>query len=113
MDCSDAKKIIQEHIEGKSPQEQQALVKEHLQSCEKCMLYATELKKTVETLHGLDEIEPPAWLTVKVMKKIREEGSSRKRWIERLFFPLHIKIPIEALATLLITVAAIFIFKNM
>ncbi len=113
MDCSNVRKILQEHIEGNGPQEQQTLVKEHLQSCEQCRLYASELMKTVETLQCLDQVEPPAWLTAKVMKKIREEDSSRKRWIERLFFPLHIKIPIEVFATLLITVAAIFVFNNM
>lgn len=113
MDCSDIRNKLSEHIEGNSPPSQQALIEEHLQSCKQCMLYAAELKKTIKTLKGLDEIEPPAWLTAKVMKKIREEASPRKSWIEKLFYPLHVKLPIEALATLLITVAAIFIFKNM
>lgn len=113
MDCRNARKIIPEHIEGNSPPEQRAMIEEHLRYCEQCMLYAAELKKTIVTLKGLDEIEPPAWLTAKVMKKIREKASSRKRWLEKLFFPLHIKLPLEAFATLLITVAAIFIFKNM
>lgn len=113
MDCSDAKKIIPEHIEGNCPPRQQVLIEEHLQSCEQCMLYAAEIKKTLEALQGLEEIEPPAWLTAKVMKKIRAEAQPKKGWRERLFFPLHIKLPLEAFATLLITVAAIFIYKNM
>lgn len=112
MDCSDVRNILNEHIEGNCDPRQQALIKEHLRSCEQCMLYASELKKTIETLQGLDEIEPPVWLTTKVMKKIQEKASPRKSWIEKLFYPLHIKLPLEALATLLITVAAIFIFKN-
>jgi hypothetical protein len=71
------------------------------------------MKKTIETLQGLEEIEPPAWLTAKVMKKIRAEAQPKRGWRERLFFPLHIKLPLEAFAALLITVAAIFIYKNM
>lgn len=113
MDCSDIRKILPEHIEGNSLPSQRALIEEHLQSCEQCKLYASEIKKTIQTLQSLNEVEPPAWLTAKVMKKIREETPPRKRWIERLFFPLHIKLPLEAFAALLITVAAIFIFKNM
>jgi len=113
MDCSNVKKILPEHIEGNSPPEQRTMIEEHLQSCGQCMLYAAEMKKTIETLQGLEEIEPPAWLTAKVMNKIRTEAMPKKGWRERLFFPLHIKLPLEAFAALLITVAAIFIYKNM
>ncbi len=113
MDCSDIRQKLSEHIEGNSSPEQQALVKEHLQSCKQCTLYAAEIQRTLETLKGLEEIEPPAWLTAKVMKKIRAEAPLKKGWRELLFFPLHIKLPIEAFAALLITVATIFIYKNM
>lgn len=113
MDCSNARKIIVEFIEGISPPGQLAMIEEHLRSCEQCRLYADELKKTIETVHGLDEIEPPAGLTAKVMRKIRAEARPQKSWIEKFFFPLHIKLPIEAMATLLITVAAILVYKNM
>lgn len=113
MDCSDVRKKLSEHKESNSPLNQRALIEEHLQSCDQCMLYAAEIKKTIETLQGLDEIEPPAWLTSKVMEKIRAEAQPKKGWRERLFFPLHIKLPLEAFAALLITVAAVFIYKNM
>ncbi len=113
MNCSDARKIIQAQIEGRIPGDQQALIEGHLQSCEQCRLYAAELKKTIETLQGLEELKPPTGLTARVMKKIREEALPRKSWIERLFYPLHIKLPIEVMATLLITVAAILVYKNM
>ncbi len=112
MDCSDAKKIIAEHIEGNSPPGQQALIEEHLRSCEQCMLYAAELQKTIETVQGLEEIEPPAWLTAKVMKKIRADARPKKGWRERLFFPLHIKLPIEAFATVLIALAVAYVFRS-
>ncbi len=113
MDCSDIRQKLSEHIEGNSSPEQQALVKEHLQSCKQCTLYAAEIQRTLETLKGLEEIEPPAWLTAKVMKKIRAEAPLKKGWRELLFFPLYIKLPIETFAALLITVATIFIYKNM
>ena len=113
MDCSEVRKILYEHIEGSSDPGQQVLIEEHLHSCEPCRQSSAKIKKTIETLQGLDEVEPPAWLTAKVMKKIRAEALPRKGWRETLFFPLHIKLPIEAFAALLITVAAIFIYKNM
>ncbi|MBI5849010.1 MAG: zf-HC2 domain-containing protein [Nitrospirae bacterium] len=113
MDCGDARKIINEYIDGNSPSGQQALIEEHLRSCRDCAAYAADIKKTIETLHTLDEIEPPAWLTAKVMNKIRAEARPKKGWREWLFFPLHIKLPLEAFAAILITVAAVFIYKSM
>lgn len=113
MDCRDIRKMLSEQIEGNSPPSQMALIEEHVRSCEQCRLYAAEIKKTIETLKSLDEIEPPAWLTTKVMKKIRTGDKTWDTWIEWLFFPLHIKLPREAFAALLITVAAIFIYKSM
>ncbi|MBI5634847.1 MAG: DUF2275 domain-containing protein [Nitrospirae bacterium] len=112
MDCKDVRKILSEHIEGNSPSGQ-ALIEEHLRSCQQCRLYAADIKMTIKTLQGLDEIEPPAWLTAKVMNNIRSEARPKKGWREWLFFPLHIKLPLEAFAAILITVAAIFIYKNM
>lgn len=113
MNCNDIRKLMQAQIEGLLPSDQRALVEGHLRSCEQCRLYASELKRTIETLRGLDEIEPPADLTAKVMRKIRADAPPQKSWIERLFFPLHIKLPVEAMATLLLTVAAILVYKNM
>jgi hypothetical protein len=113
MDCRDIRKKLSDGSGGPVPPDDKVLIDRHLRDCVACTEYAAEIRKTIETLQGLDEIEPPAWLTEKVMKKIRTEVLPKKSWLERLFFPLHIKLPLEAFAALLITVAAIFIYKNM
>ncbi len=61
----------------------------------------------------LKDVEPPAWLTQKVMAKIKAEVQPKKRIIQKLFYPLHIKLPLEAVVTALIAVITIYIFKTM
>jgi hypothetical protein len=51
-------------------------------------------------------------MTQKIMAKVRSE-SGGKSWFQRWFFPLHIKLPLEAIGVLFITVTAVFIYQNM
>jgi len=92
--------------------EQKKHIEEHLSSCEQCRLVLAELKQTRRTLRNLEEVEPPPWFTQKIMHRIREDAEPKKTFLQRLFYPLRIKIPMEALATCLIVVLALFIYKN-
>jgi hypothetical protein len=45
------------------------------------------------------------------MSRIRAEEEKKRSVIQKLFFPLHVKIPIQAFATVVIAVVAIYVFK--
>jgi len=92
--------------------EEKQLIEEHLSTCDPCNLDLSELTKTQETLRNLEKVEPPPWFTQKIMNRVREEAEPRKGLLQRLFFPLHIKIPAEALATCLVAILALFVYKN-
>jgi hypothetical protein len=92
--------------------EEKKLIEEHLSTCEQCKVGFSELRKAQETLRGLGEVEPPPWFTQKIMNRVREEAEPKKGLLQRLFFPLYIKIPVEALATCLVVVLALFVYKN-
>jgi hypothetical protein len=47
------------------------------------------------------------------MAKIKAEVHPKKGIIQKLFYPLHIKLPIEAVAAALVVVLTIYIFKTM
>jgi hypothetical protein len=49
----------------------------------------------------------------KIMARVREEAESKRGFIQKFFYPLHIKIPLEAFATVLIAVIAVYVFKAM
>lgn len=112
MDCSDIQEKLSAYIEGIISSEEKALIEEHLKSCQKCSESLADLRKTMEYVKNLEEIEPPAWLTQKVMARVRSEVKPKKGIFQRLFYPLHVKLPIEIAATIAIAITTIYIFKT-
>lgn len=111
MQCDKVRERLQDYIEGLVTTGEGASIRLHLQSCTKCGAIHSELIKTIGLIKGLDEVEPPSWLKQKVMARVKEEASRQSIW-KRLFYPLHIKLPLEAAATVLIAVAAVYILKT-
>lgn len=112
MECYRVQERLSEYIDGVAGPDEKAIIYEHLKTCQKCKEAYFDLKKTVGHLKELDEIEPPSWLTQKVMAKIKEEAVPKKGILQRLFYPLHIKLPLEAFATIVIAISALYIFKT-
>ena len=112
INCARCNEQLSAYIDGIVTAEEKKLIEEHLSMCEHCSLALSELKKTQETLRNLEEVEPPPWFTQKIMNRVRKEAESKKGLLQRLFYPLHIKIPMEALATCLVVILALFIYKN-
>jgi len=112
MDCHNIQEMLSSYIEGVISPEESKLIDEHLSACSKCKEALYDLKKTLEYVQNLEEVEPPEWLTQTVMTRIRSETEPRKGILQKLFYPLYIKLPIEAVAVVLIAVTALYIFKT-
>src|SRR4030065_1792104 len=112
MNCQDIQQKLSAYVEGILHPEEKILVDEHRTSCQKCNESLSDLRKTINYVHTLKDIEPPPWLTQKVMAKIKTEAKPKKWILQKLFYPLHIKLPIEAVAAIFIAVTALYIFKN-
>ena len=113
MECSDVREKFSAYIEGIISFEEKSVIDEHLKSCRKCSESLADLRKALEHVKNLEDVEPPQWLTQKIMTKVKAKENSGKGILGKLFYPLHIKLPIEAAATLLIVVTAFYIFKSM
>ncbi len=113
MECQDIRKDLSAYLEGMASPEDQELIDQHLASCRACSTALYELNRTSEALKNLKEVEPPPWMAKKIMARVREEAESKRGFIQKFFYPLHIKIPLEALATVLIAVIAVYVFKAM
>ncbi len=111
MECQDVRKILSAYLEGMVSPEDQELIDQHLASCRACSTALYELNRTGEALKNLKEVEPPPWMKQKIMARVREEAEPKKGFIQKLFYPLHIKVPLEAFATVLIAVIAVYVFK--
>ena len=111
MICKDIEGKLAAYQEEALSPEEKSLVEAHLGTCAKCSSLLADLKKTVDLLKDLPEVEPPPWFTQKIMAQVREESEQKGGLLRKLFYPFHIKIPIEAFATLLVVVIGVHIFR--
>jgi hypothetical protein len=111
MECKGTQERLSAYLEGVVSPEERKLVEEHLNSCPQCRTAFVDRKRAAELIRDLEEVEPPAWLTSKIMSRVRAENESKRGVLRKLFYPLHIKVPIEAFATVLIAVIAVYVFK--
>jgi hypothetical protein len=113
MECSEVRKKLAAYIEKAVSPKQKALIAAHLKGCKRCKGALVDLKKAVEYVQKLEEVEPPAWVAQKVMTQVRSEAEAKGGIWQWLFSPFYIKIPLEALALVLVVVGTIYIFKAM
>lgn len=112
MTCKDIEKKLTAYQEGILSPEERSLVESHLASCAQCSSALTDLEKTVGLIKNLHEIEPPPWFTQKIMAQVREEAEKKNSLLKKLFYPFHIKIPIEAFATLCVVALGLYVYKT-
>jgi len=112
MECKGIREILSAYLEGIASLEEKRLIEEHLRSCQRCSTALEDLRKTGELLKGMEEVEVPPWFKQKVLSRVRAEEESKRSILQKLFYPLHVKVPIQALATVLIVVLVVYVFKS-
>lgn len=85
-------------------------VEEHLNSCPRCSKVLVELSKTGALVGSLAEVKPPPWFKQKIMARVREEAEE-KSFVQKWFYPLRIKIPVQIFATVCIAVLTVYIYR--
>ncbi|MDA8079271.1 MAG: zf-HC2 domain-containing protein [Nitrospiraceae bacterium] len=113
MDCEKTRRLLHEYFEGLSSGEEKALVGEHLASCADCRAFLEDLRQTVLRVKELEEVEPPAWLTRKVMARIKEEHPVRGHLFGRLFRRFPAGLPVAAAATVVVAVFSVILMRSM
>jgi len=93
------------------PAERQ-LVEQHLAACPACRAELVDLQTALRLIRSTPEVDPPPWLTVRVMARIREQQAGKRSWLQRMFFPLHIKLPLEAIALLMVCVSGYYLSRS-
>jgi hypothetical protein len=112
MEHNDIRDKLSEYIDGSIAAEERTEIEAHLKTCLQCSSALEELRKTIGHIKTVEEIEPPAWMTQKIMAKVRAEAVEQKGFFHRLFFPLRIKLPIQAIAVLFLAVTGFYIYQN-
>lgn len=94
-----------------SPRERER-VEEHLAACPDCRLELADLETTLRLVRSQPLVEPPPWMAGRIMARVREEGSQQRGWLQRLFVPLHVKLPLEALAIVIVCFVSYYVVKD-
>ncbi len=113
MECNKVRQRLSDYIDELMPSEEKASIDSHFKSCRQCRQSLDDMRKAIEHLKNLEEVEPPQWMAQKIMAKIRSEAPAKKGILQKLFYPVHIKLPAGAVATIAIAVTAIYIFESM
>jgi len=112
MTCKEIEERLPAYLEGALPEEERRRVAEHLASCPSCTRAMEDLRTATGLVQELEEVEPPPWLKQKIMTRVREEAAPKRGILRALFFPLHIKLPVQALAMVLVAVLAVHIYRT-
>lgn len=104
--------MLSEYIDGAVTPGKRAAIEEHLASCPECSLAREELQKTLQHLRDLEDVEAPPWLSQKIMATVREEAEQKSGLLRKLFFPLRIKLPLQAVAVLFLAVTAFYVSQS-
>jgi len=114
MGCDKVQEQLSAYLDNALSPSEKGIIDNHLKSCPECRKALADLEMTVSLIKVLDEIIPPPWLTQKVMTRVKAEAESEKKsLVQKVFYPLHIKLPIEAVGIFLIAITALYVFKSM
>ena len=110
--CNDIKPLLSAYADGELSAGDAKLVADHAAACAACRAELAAYRKTHALLAGLDEVEPPAWLADKIMAHVRDEAGKEPGLLRRIFYPLHVKIPIPAIATVFVVCLIFYLQKG-
>ncbi len=108
----DIKKLLSAAAGDDLGAEERLSLERHLKECPECNAEYRELKAILAAVKATPEQEPPPWLASRIMATIKDEASPRRSWFARLFLPLQLKLPLEALALVMICVTAWHVMQD-
>lgn len=107
MDCNKIKQILDKYIDKELPDKLMKEVRMHLSTCKECSAELKYLQRLRKEFKTTAPVKAPSDFLVQLNRRIdkQESGSILKK----IFFPLKIKLPLEA-AGVLVTLLLIVIF---
>jgi len=113
MQCEDIREQLSAYLEDELEAGARRVIEDHLRQCAGCRTELTLLRRTVATLRSLEELEVSPRLAAAVDRRLPTRGPSPwERLTSWLFFPLHVKVPLQAVALLLVSVGAVYLYRS-
>lgn len=109
--CQDIENLLPLYPDGVLSDAEKRAVEEHLAGCAGCQKELAYLQKAGQLVDQLSSVEEPPWFQQKIMARVREEAD-KKSFAQKWFYPLRIKIPVQIVATIVIAVLAVYIYRS-
>ncbi len=110
MDCKEIQERLHEYAEALLAPEESGVVKNHLNQCDDCTRELEEIRAYLSALSGLPGVPAPDGF----LESVREKVAKKNRYndiIELLFYPLKLKIPLEAAGVIGLAVIVFVLYK--
>ncbi len=75
-------------LDGAASPAEQASLEAHLATCQECRRALEELRWTHRQVRGLEPVEPPPWMTARIMARLRADAAPSPSIWRRAFFPI-------------------------
>ena len=111
MECAKIKELLSEYIDNVIDAKTKAVVEEHLKSCSGCSKELTSLKAYISDMGILKDIKAPDGFLKSVHERIDRRFEFEKI-MRKIFVPIHIKVPIEALAVAASVMLIVIVYRS-
>lgn len=108
-DCWDIQQDLSEFIDGELPAERLAEITAHVGQCPLCAERLGELRKLAAGIAALPAAPVPPQFLADVRTKLRQP---RATWVERLFRPIWWKVPLEAMAVVVVVAGIVALTES-
>ncbi len=111
MTCDEAREAFSDLYDATLTGAPLVAVNRHLETCPACRGEWAAFRGALQALAALGSDDPSPGFATRVRQQIQEPSSWRGvlRWF---FFPLHVKVPIHALAVVLVAFAGFFLYQR-
>jgi hypothetical protein len=103
---------LSDYIDESITPEERTAIDEHLRTCTDCSDALRGLRKTIEHIHEVEEVESPPWMTQKIMAKVREEQEAKKNLLQGFISIFTLKYPIQVVTVLFLAVTAYYVYQG-
>lgn len=113
MRCEEIQERLSAYLDAEVESAEWLAIENHLESCERCRREMELLHQTISPLHALEEVPVSANFRAKVQRVIEARSFPWWRRLARqLFVPIHIKLPLEAMTIVLVTLGAVYLYRS-
>ncbi|MBI3988173.1 MAG: zf-HC2 domain-containing protein [candidate division NC10 bacterium] len=108
MECHDVQERFSGYFDGDLSDEERTSVASHLNRCPICQEEWERFRKTVSLISMLGELHAPEGFAARVLERVDQRPW--RKMVQTLFFPLHVKLPLEAFALVILALGGALLY---